>query len=1179
MSNATTEEPKKTAKRDALRATEHRIQKIWQDAKVFEVNAPTLDEISLEQEISGEIKLHERYPKYMGTFPYPYMNGRLHLGHFFTIIKLEFATGYERMKGKRALFPLGFHCTGMPIKACADKLAREIKEFGPNFEIPNEIEDIVNDLTLNDSTDPNSAATTTNSSSISGKTVNKKGKVAAKSTGQKYQFQIMRSIGVPEKEIANFADANYWLSYFPPLAIQDCKSIGAKIDWRRSFITTDVNPYYDSFVCWQMRKLKSLNKIKFGERYTIYSPLDGQPCMDHDRQSGEGVGPQEYTVIKLKVIEWSEKAKSAITPFEHLLSEKSIFLVAATLRPETMRITYGLFKINETDIFLCTKRAARNMAFQGYSNERGLVTQLAEIKGAALIGTKVKAPLSKYEGVYVLPMENVLSTKGTGVVTSVPSDSPDDFATLQDLKKKPEYYNINPAWADFEPIPIINTPTYGDLSAPAVCKLKKINSQKDRVQLAEAKELVYKEGFYNGTMIYETFKGRTVQEAKPLIKDLLISTGQGFIYNEPESLVMSRSGDECVVALCDQWYLDYGEEKWRKQAEDCLSKMNTYGNETRHQFEQTLAWLNQWACARSYGLGSRLPWDPQYLVESLSDSTIYMAYYTVAHLLHGGTLDGSKPGPLGIKPSELTDEAWDYIFTDSASYPTNTTISKEKLDTLKREFKYFYPLDIRISGKDLIPNHLTFFIYNHVAIFPENYWPKGVRANGHLQLNREKMSKSTGNFMTGSDAIEKYGADATRVALADAGDAIEDANFEESTANAAILRLYTLREWCESQVKNKDALRTGPVTSFHDQVFINEVNKFIQMTDKAYEEGCDSRDWYREATSQEGMHRDLVLWWIEVQTLLLAPIAPHWSEHIWQDLLKKDSLIVNAQFPKATASPDESILKAAEYVRKMIKSVRDLENATQRKKKKGKVEQFNPSKPKHLNLFVATKFPEWQDSTVDVLRQSYNEETQTFDDAKIRTILTEKGLLKNKKTMPFVQEFKKRVEKFGASVAFDRALLFDEYDTLITTCEFFKRSLGYEKLDVYKSEEVVGVNTDSHPVEDQNAAEAAVPGEPGVPTSPTTSTASSSTNLQESTRIVSEAVFKLGWRDVVYKTRDLLLLYKLIGHFYKFDLGGNCYTATVEDMGTRIDSLEKSLGELMQQAIAEEVLLQEATNN
>ena len=40
------------------------------------------------------------------------------------------------------------------------------------------------------------------------------------------------------------------------------------------------------------------------------------------------------------------------------------------------------------------------------------------------------------------------------------------------------------------------------------------------------------------------------------------------------------------------------------------------------------------------GLGTRLPWDPQYLIESLSDSTIYMAFYTVAHLLQSGDMYG-----------------------------------------------------------------------------------------------------------------------------------------------------------------------------------------------------------------------------------------------------------------------------------------------------------------------------------------------------------------------------------------------------------------------------------------------------------------------------------------------------------------------------------------------------------
>lgn len=59
-----------------------------------------------------------------------------------------------------------------------------------------------------------------------------------------------------------------------------------------------------------------------------------------------------------------------------------------------------------------------------------------------------------------------------------------------------------------------------------------------------------------------------------------------------------------------------------------------------------------------------------------------------------------------------------------------------------------YPVDLRVSGKDLIQNHLTFFLYNHATIFPRELWPRNIRPNGHLLLNDEKMSKSTGNFLT-----------------------------------------------------------------------------------------------------------------------------------------------------------------------------------------------------------------------------------------------------------------------------------------------------------------------------------------------------------------------------------------------------------------------------------------------
>ena len=61
-------------------------------------------------------EVHAKHPKWFGTFAYPYMNGTLHLGHAFTISKMEFAAGFERMRGKNVLFPLGWHATGMPIR-------------------------------------------------------------------------------------------------------------------------------------------------------------------------------------------------------------------------------------------------------------------------------------------------------------------------------------------------------------------------------------------------------------------------------------------------------------------------------------------------------------------------------------------------------------------------------------------------------------------------------------------------------------------------------------------------------------------------------------------------------------------------------------------------------------------------------------------------------------------------------------------------------------------------------------------------------------------------------------------------------------------------------------------------------------------------------------------------------
>lgn len=75
-----------------------------------------------------------------------------------------------------------------------------------------------------------------------------------------------------------------------------------------------------------------MGKIKFGERYTVYSPKDGQPCMDHDRQDGEALKETEYTAVKMEVVQWGEGA----TELAEKVKGRKVFLVAATLRPETM---------------------------------------------------------------------------------------------------------------------------------------------------------------------------------------------------------------------------------------------------------------------------------------------------------------------------------------------------------------------------------------------------------------------------------------------------------------------------------------------------------------------------------------------------------------------------------------------------------------------------------------------------------------------------------------------------------------------------------------------------------------------------------------------------------------------------------------------------------------------------
>ena len=257
---------------------------------------------------------------------------------------------------------------------------------------------------------------------------------------------------------------------------------------------------------------------------------------------------QEYTLIRMEVMK--------LPPVLEPLAGKTVVMLAATLRPETMygqtncwilphekdgsEAWYGVYETHvANEVAIVGEQAARNMAFQGLTPAFGNASPPAimMVKGRDLIGLPLKSPLTSLTPIYTLPLLTISMRKGTGVVTSVPSDAPDDYMGLLDLKNKPalrEKYGVTDDMVlPFEIIPIIeipyrldsaaegSEPMMTDIAAKIACDEYKVASQNDKDKLALAKAKTYKIGFYEGKMTIGDYKGLSVQEAKPKVRGIL----------------------------------------------------------------------------------------------------------------------------------------------------------------------------------------------------------------------------------------------------------------------------------------------------------------------------------------------------------------------------------------------------------------------------------------------------------------------------------------------------------------------------------------------------------------------------------------------------------------------------------------------------------------------------------
>ena len=167
-----------------------------------------------------------------------------------------------------------------------------------------------------------------------------------------------------------------------------------------------------------------------------------------------------------------------------------------------------------------------------------------------------------------------------------------------------------------------------------------------------------------------------------------------------------------------------------------------------------------------------------------------------------------------------------------------------------------------------------------------------------------------------------------------------------------------------------------------------------------------SRDEYQLAAKDFAMHKELIYQFIELQALLILPIAPHFAEHLWRVFLKNTTSIQTAHYPAPSCPVDQAALDAINYVRALLNTVRGSEASFAKKKAKGKSSAgFDVSKPKAVRMFLSQKFPEWQTACINAMQNSYDSSSQGIDITKVKEALGSKGLLKEKRAMPFCMTF------------------------------------------------------------------------------------------------------------------------------------------------------------------------------
>jgi len=716
-------------------------------------------------------------------------------------------------------------------------------------------------------------------------------------------IKSLKENGLTDKDIEKLKDPNEVVNYFSKVYVEDYwKRFGFLIDYSRLMST--ISKGYNKFIEWQFYKLKEQNFLLQKPHFAPFCPNCGPVAVDKsetDILKGGSAEILEFTTIKFRM-------------------NDGTVLPAATLRPETIfgvtnmwvnpNVEYEKVKINN-EIWICSKECINKISYQ-IDNVKLLKEK---ISGRNLIGKSCKIPIVERE-IPILSGPFADPNVASGIVMSVPAHAPYDWIALVE------------SGSNIDPITIIDVEGFGANPAKEVCDELGIKSQNEKEKLDMATDIVYKKEFHKGYLNEKCgiYAGIKISDIKDEVKNELIDKNNAVVMREFSEEVVCRCSEKIVIKkIPDQWFIKYSDKNLTENSKNHVDLMNIYPKEYKEEMPKVLDWFDDRACIRKGSwLGTEFPFKKGWIIEPISDSTLYPAYYIISKYVNEET----------IKPNEMTEEFFDYIFLGLGK-PKNKIWIK-----IKNDFDYWYPVDINLGGKEHKTVHFPVFLMNHIAIMPKEKRPQGIFVHWWVtQKGKEKISKSKGGAEHITEAATIFGVDAMRLYYTHIGSPFVDIEWDTEIVTKYKNRIANIWKLVKQIEKIKDKTDEN-LDNWLKSILNKTIKKILDafeiydlrnVTNEIFFEFQKHLQWY---LNRGGANKKLLKTTISNWIKLMSPITPHLAEELWS-LNNEKNFVTLEKYPffdeKAIFEKDE----VGEYLlSKIIDDVNEILKITKISPKK-----------------------------------------------------------------------------------------------------------------------------------------------------------------------------------------------------------------------------------------------------